>query len=281
MSTKTEYVNATRQAILSRGLSTATVENYCLAVGQFCEYVASDKVPGTPAQMVESWKMRLKFKGDAPRTINLKLNGVRFFFEHVKGIRISVEDVPALKTPKALPDIFSVEEMRAMFEKTLNRKHLLALKLGYSCGLRIGEVVRLKVQDIRFDTGSITIKSAKGMKDRIVMIDSGVVSDLKEYIQAVGNREYLFAGQSEPHIAIRTAAEYLQQAAERAGIKRRVHFHMLRHSFATHLLENGVSLRIIQDLLGHSSSKTTEIYTHVTNKCRRTPSLIARLSETL
>lgn len=280
--TKTQCIEATKQAILSRGLSSATVDNYCLAVAQFCDYVARFGVSGdTPAQMVEKWKMSRVFDNkDAARTVNLKINGVRFFFEHVKGLKISVADVPALKRPRDLPDVFSVEEIASIFKAVNNRKHLIALKLGYSCGLRIGELVRLKIRDVRFDTHSIRIDSGKGNKDRLVMMDRALAPDLSAYVSTLPPSGYLFPGQSEPHISVRTAAKYLDYAANKAGIDRRVHFHMLRHSFATHLLESNVPLRTIQTLLGHSSSKTTEIYTHVTKKCyENIPSLIGKLSE--
>lgn len=283
MSKTTEYVKATELAITSRGLSRATVRNYCASVAQFCEFAKDHCTKNqTPSDMLENWKQRLIWKKQSPRTINLKLDGVRFFFRHVKGINVTVAEVPALKRPRQLPDIFTIQEMARLFRMTNNRKHRVALELAYACGLRLGELVRLRVQDVRTDSRNVLVKSAKGMKDRNIFLDAALLPELNEYIASLGAGEYMFPGQNEPHIDKRTASKYLDHAAARAGITRRVHFHMLRHSFATHHLENGVPLRVIQELLGHSSSKTTEIYAHVTRKCyENLPSLIGNLTETL
>lgn len=148
-----------------------------------------------------------------------------------------------------------------------NIKHRAILMLIYSAGLRVGEVVKLKLEDIDSNRRLIHIKGGKGRKDRFTILSEVALKILKKYYSQYKPRKWLFSGaKPSKHISVRTVQAIFEQAKEKAGIKKEVSVHSLRHSFATHLLESGVDLRYIQELLGHKSSKTTEIYTHVTNK---------------
>jgi len=139
--------------------------------------------------------------------------------------------------------------------------------LVYSSGLRVGEVVKLKPEDIDGNRMLVFIKGAKGRKDRYTLLSEVTLKSLREYWKEYRPTKWLFPGpDKERHITIRTAQRIFETACERAGVKKEVTIHSLRHSFATHLLENGIDLRYIQELLGHKSSKTTEIYTHVSSK---------------
>jgi integrase/recombinase XerD len=148
-----------------------------------------------------------------------------------------------------------------------NIKHRAILMLVYSAGLRVGEVVKLKPKDIDSKRMLIYIRGSKGRKDRYTILSESVLKILREYWQQYKPQEWLFEGaKPEKHISIRTTQKIFEHACEKAGIKKEITIHTLRHSFATHLLESGADLRYIQELLGHKHIKTTEIYTHVSVK---------------
>ena len=149
-----------------------------------------------------------------------------------------------------------------MIETTNNIKHKLIIKLLYGCGLRVNEIVNLKKEDINFEENLIKINLGKGKKDRFVKLPSSVKEELGYYVK-LNNEDYLFPSNKGGKLTKKTIAKIVQNAAKKAKIKKRVYPHLLRHSFATHLLEQGIDLRIIQKLLGHSSIKTTKIYTQI------------------
>lgn len=162
------------------------------------------------------------------------------------------------------PDVLSKEEVKRLFSVLSNIKHRFLLKLIYSAGLRVSEAVTLKITDLDFDRRMIHIRQAKGRKDRFVMLSAAAAVEYKGYRDNVLLKDWLFPGANpDCHLSIRSAQAVFSKAAERAKIAKEVSVHSLRHSFATHLLENGTDLRYIQVLLGHKSSRTTEIYTHV------------------
>ena len=157
--------------------------------------------------------------------------------------------------------------MKDLFRAVLNPKHRMILMITYSAGLRIGEVTRLRPEEIDTKRRMINIRGAKGKKDRYTMLSEKLTKELASYLQMYQPKKYLFEGdrESKPY-SLSSIQHVFRNAVERAGIKKHVTVHTLRHSFATHLLEQGVDLRYIQELLGHASSKTTEIYTHVSTK---------------
>ncbi len=164
-----------------------------------------------------------------------------------------------------MPTILSLQEVEKIFNVTLNLKHLSALVLIYSSGLRSGELINLKISDIDSDRMIIHIKGAKGKKDRIVPLADSTLTLLREYYKVYRPKEHLFNGETKLVYSQSSLQAVFKKACKLASIQKRVTLHSLRHSYATHLLEGGVNLRYIQEILGHGSSKTTEIYTHVTN----------------
>ncbi len=166
---------------------------------------------------------------------------------------------------KALPNYLSKQEVKKLLARIDNLKHRSIVKLLYGCGLRLSELINLKISDINSDTMTIRIRNAKGNKDRIVMLSNVILVDLRNYFIQYKPNVYLFEGQGGGLYTARSVQNLVQDAAEKAGITKKVTPHVLRHSFATHLLENGTDIRYIQELLGHSSIKTTEIYTHITD----------------
>lgn len=206
------------------------------------------------------------------RQSNMHVTGKRFpysaalsfFYDKVLGIR----DIPGLsirmKTGNKLPDIYNNKDIEALIKAVKNIKHRLILLLAYGCGLRLGEIKNMKIQNIDFVRNIIRIQSGKGKKDRIVMLDETLKPVLSEYCSKCASKKWLFtSSHTGLRLAKRTIQKIYENACEKAGIHRKAGIHSLRHTFATHLLESGTDIRYIQELLGHSSTKTTEIYTHV------------------
>jgi site-specific recombinase XerD len=167
---------------------------------------------------------------------------------------------------KHLPEVLSKEEIVKIMNNTNNIKHKCIVGLLYSSGLRRAELLNLNVTDIDSKRMVVIIKNAKGNKDRISVLSPSLLKDLQNYYKAYRPKVFLFEGQKGDKYSASSVLKIVTMAAENAGIQKKVTPHMLRHSFATHLLENGTDIRHIQLLLGHSSTKTTEIYTHVANR---------------
>lgn len=195
--------------------------------------------------------------------INQSVNAVQLYYRHCVGKPLNVEQVFRPKKASTLPKILARQEIEAMLTKTVNIKHKAMLLLIYSAGLRAGEVLRLKWEDISLPDGRIHIKAAKGKKDRYTPLSLKAGNLLQQYRKQYPTKVYVFEGQYGGAYSYRSLQQIFKRAMKEAGITAPYTLHCLRHSFATHLLESGTDLRYIQQLLGHSSSKTTEIYTHV------------------
>jgi site-specific recombinase XerD len=178
-----------------------------------------------------------------------------------------IGNIPRPLNEKKLPVVLNRGEVLGLIAAAENLKHRTLLMLTYSAGLRVGEAVKLKIADIDSQRKLIHLHSTKGKKDRYTLLSDVTLVYLRRYYKAYTPKEYLFEGaEGRRHLSERTAQTVFHNAAMKAGIVKSVSIHTLRHSFATHLLEGGTDLRYIQELLGHASSKTTEIYTHVTQK---------------
>ena len=169
-----------------------------------------------------------------------------------------------------MPTVLTMEECFSIFSFVENLKHKLLLLIGYGAGLRRSEIVSLKWADILFEEHKIHVKQTKGNKDRIVMLPYAIVEVLKDYRKLYPSDEWVFAGQYKGEaLSVRTVQQVMTNAVTKAGLEKKATVHTLRHSFATHLLESGTDIRYIQQLLGHSSIKTTMIYTHITPKAAK------------
>lgn len=195
------------------------------------------------------------------------VNAIKFLYSGVlKELRI-IKDILRPKREKKLPEVLNINELLRIFKGIANIKHKTLMFIVYSAGLRVSEVVRLKIEDIDSQRKLIHIKGAKGRKDRYTLLSEVALENLQKYWREYRPNKWLFPGQNpNKHLSVRNAQVILKMAAQKAGIRKNVSIHTLRHSFATHLLEQGIDLRCIQELLGHASSKTTEIYTHVSKK---------------
>lgn len=198
---------------------------------------------------------------------NIFLSALKLFYRANRSDNLVPEDIERPRGAKRLPQVLSQDEVKRIFEVTRNLKHRALLMLVYSAGLRIGETLNLRIEDVNSKRGVIEIHSGKGDKDRQVPLSQKILDILRDYFKVYRPTEFLFEGRSETgRYSPRSAQQVLQHSVERAGIKKRVTLHTLRHSYATHLMEKGVGLRYIQDILGHRSPKTTMIYTHVSGK---------------
>ena len=196
---------------------------------------------------------------------NQLVNAIKLMVK-INNLDIILEKLERPKGAKKLPTVLSKEEIKTLIDATTNLKHKTILSLIYSGGLRISEAVNLELRDIDSNRNLINIRSGKGKKDRIVMLSSKLLKLLKEYYKEYRPSQYIFEGKNSMKYSTRSIQNIFAKSKKLSKITKQATVHTLRHSYATHLLEAGTDLRYIQELLGHSSSKTTEIYTHVSNK---------------
>ncbi len=198
---------------------------------------------------------------------NQVVNAIKLFFKTQTDLRINPDLVHRPKSAHVLPNVLSKEEIKQILNAPKNIKHKAMLCLLYSCGLRRSEILNLKITHVDSKRKLLIIKQAKGKKDRVVPLSEKIIVQLQGYYKHYRPKIWLFEGQNqEEQYSERSLANVLKQALVIAKIKKPVSLHWLRHSYATHLLENGTDLRYIQEILGHKSSRTTEIYTHVSTK---------------
>ncbi len=197
---------------------------------------------------------------------NQSINAIKFYYERVLGGRRKVYMINRPREEKFLPEVLSQEEVTALLNATENLKHKAILMTIYSAGLRIGEAINLKIKDIDSNRMQVRVEQAKGKKDRYTLLGIKTLEILRKYVAEYKPTIWLFEGAKGEAYSQKGIQAILKKSVEKVGIKKHITVHTLRHSFATHLLEAGTDLRYIQSLLGHSNSKTTEIYTHITTK---------------
>lgn len=198
---------------------------------------------------------------------NQVVNAIKLYFRAIHSERMNIDLIHRPRREKVLPNVLSKEEVKDILNSIINFKHKMMLSVIYACGLRRGELLNLKPSDILSDRGLILIRQGKGKKDRVVPLSPVLLHQLREYYKLYRPKTWIFEGdQPGKQYGERSLQLVLKRALVRTSIKKDVTLHWLRHSYATHLLENGTDLRFIQELLGHKSSKTTEIYTHVSVK---------------
>ena len=252
----------------SKRYSTNTINTYCNALKVFLVYHHQKPICNiNNHDLIEFNNSYILANQYSSSYQNQIVNAIKLFFRIVENKIIDINLIHRPKNPKQLPNVLSKEEVKAILNAPGNLKHKCMLSLIYSCGLRCGELLRLKLNDIDSKRGVLTIRQSKGKKDRITPLSDKIVTLLREYYLAYKPQVYLFEGQQKGHeYDVRSLQQVLKQALYKSGINKPVSLHWLRHSYATHLLENGTDLRYIQELLGHSRSTTTEIYTHVSNR---------------
>jgi integrase/recombinase XerD len=244
-----------------RGFSEHTQRAY----SKYCEHFVAS-LHGKPVQDVTDADVKL-FLSDlvsrtAPRSVNLARASLLFYLNEVHHKNITGIKVP--KIDKSLPVVLSKDEVVALIAATPRRRSQLLLKLLYASGLRVSEVVNLRIVDIEHTT--ITVHHGKGGKDRITILPQSLTNEVAVYVRDQRLTNLLFPGRKGKPLTTRNVQAIISRAAKRAGIQKHVTPHKLRHSFATHLLDAGTDVRVIQELLGHSNLQTTQIYTHVSQE---------------
>jgi site-specific recombinase XerD len=255
-----------KQWLRSKRYSESTVTTYSEALKSFLVFYRDKAVAAINNEDVIVYNNEHILKNKLSASYqNQVTNAIKLFFQTIRDTKMLVDKIHRPKNARTLPNVLSKEETFRLIDLTTNLKHKTLLALIYSSGLRISEAINMKLTDIDSQRMLIHVKNAKGKKDRYTLLSIKVLGLLKEYYSIYKPKTYLFEGQSGEQYSSRSAQAVLQQAAKKAGIARQISLHTLRHSFATHLLENGTDLRYIQELLGHSSPKTTMIYTHVSS----------------
>lgn len=250
-----------------KGYSRQTLKAYLGHIQRFLIYTQKDIDDLSEEDTRKYLVSLLDEKAKSHAYANQAISSIKFLFYDVLKHRNKTSDLPRPKKVHKLPEVLSQKEVNAILNSVSNMKHRVLLLVTYSAGLRVSEVVNLKITDIDSDRMLIHIKQGKGRKDRYTLLSALTLEMLREYARLYRLKDWLFPGEiEEKHLSERSAQKIFETACKRVGIVKDVSVHSLRHSFATHLLEAGTDLRYIQELLGHSNSKTTEIYTHVSEK---------------
>jgi len=244
-----------------RNFSQKTVKAYQFRVNRFLSSI------GKPSVEVSDLEIKEYVAGlldrEEPESVSQAISALKFFYLSVHKRDLVI---PYPERPRSLPEVLTVEEVRRLLSAEDNLRHRLLLELLYGCGLRVSEAVKLPWDQVNFEEGLLTVREGKGRKDRHVMLPVSIRAKLKSYLDARSDDSpYVFNTRSG-HLHVKSAQNIVEDAARRAGIKKNVTPHTLRHSYATHLLEAGTDIRIIQRLLGHSDIKTTQVYTQISTQ---------------
>ena len=263
-----------------KGFSVKTQMSYVRAVAALSKFYGN-RSPGTITdEELRRYFVHLKCKRKLARqTVTIALSGIKFFWETTLKRDFTVTGIPVPKRRKHLPVVLSRDEVRSILAQVQKPRFQACLKLIYACGLRLGEACRLVPTDIDSARGVVIIRNAKGATDRQVPIPPATVAFLREFWKSHRNRQWLFPAQScghrkgspaDRHIPLAAVQKAFKLALTSSSVHKAAHVHTLRHSYATHLLEAGINLRLIQEWLGHRSPSTTSAYTHMTEQATST-----------
>lgn len=257
-----------RSLLAVKAYSVNTIETYCSLFKRYLLYLEQLKLVASDVNesvILNYLKILVLQKKISPTLQNQTINAIKFYYEKVLYQERKTYHLERPLKQHRLPKVLSKAEIKKLLKAVSNLKHQCILELGYSAGLRIGEVISLKLTDIDSNRMLIRVEQGKGNKDRYTVLSPNLLKKLRIYFKAHRPQHFLFEGPNHQAYSSSSIQKVLKRATVQAGIRKRVTYHMLRHSFATHLLESGTDLRVIQELLGHNSSKTTEIYTHVSD----------------
>lgn len=240
-----------------------TVKTYVSCFEDYLNYYSSQDVNTLDENDVRNYLEYLIKMDRSDSYINQAINSIKFYYETVLGLPNRFYSIERPRKKRKLPVVLSKEDVSLIIKNSNNLKHKCIISLLYSAGLRRSELINLKLEDIESKRMLIRVQDAKGNKDRYTLLSETILKDLRLYYKEYQPKTYLFEGQIKKQYSPNSVGKVVSNAAIKAGIRIPVSPHILRHSFATHLLESGVDIRYIQLLLGHNSTKTTEIYTHV------------------
>jgi integrase/recombinase XerD len=253
-----------------KGYSPNTLRTYCSEFVQFLQILKSYSVLNCDQELVRRYMLYcindLKL---TENSLHSRINAIKFYFEKVLFRERMFLEIPRPKKQSKLPKVIHISDVKTIFEKTTNLKHNTLLKLCYGMGLRVSEIVNLKVKDIDSKSMQVFVERAKGKKDRYANLPESILEQLRKYYTIYKPTNYLFEGQYGGKYSIRSAQQIFKDALKNAKVNKTLGIHSLRHSFATHLLEKGTDVRFIQELLGHKDIRTTLLYTSVSDKSIR------------
>jgi integrase/recombinase XerD len=263
---KQEIIDLFNQHLRIENYSEQTIRNYLSALKLFLEYIESLQLNRVTDKEIRDYlyycKSEKKYSFSSMRQV---IATIRYLYLKVFNKPVPEALNVELRKPNNLPVVLSTNEVSKILASTTNLKHKTMLLLIYSAGLRLGELLELKLSDIDTDSMRIHIRQAKGKKDRYVMLSQNTYNILKEYIKEYNPQSLIIEGKSGGIYSPKSVQSVFKRAVQKAGIKKKVTVHSLRHSFATHLLDDGTDIRYIQELLGHKRLETTQIYTHVSS----------------
>lgn len=244
-----------------------TLKTYRNAFEEFINYYHGVELSAIDESMIVAFLQYLVTERKVSISYqNQAINAIKFYYERVVGGARKVYTIERPRQEKALPEVLNEKEVLDLFQATDNIKHKAIMMLAYGSGLRLSELLHIKIKDIDSGRMQIRIEQSKGKKDRYSILSIRLLDVLRNYVKEYKPREFLFEGVGGGQYSGRSIQAIVKAAVKKAGIKKKISVHNLRHTFATHLMEHGTDLRYIQNLLGHESSKTTEIYTHITTR---------------
>jgi len=256
-------LDKTERVLKLRNYSPRTRSAYMLYIKEYISF-SREKGIKNKQKAIEDYLLDKHQRKQSPQTINLALNAVKFLYSEVLKNPQKI-NLKFAKRSKKLPIVLSRAEIQKIIEATDNSKYRIMISLGYACGLRVSEVIHLKVADLDIDELVVHIKGAKGKKDRMCVLPEKLQNDLRNTIAGKKPDDYVFASNRGGVLTTTSLQKMFRKSLAKTQVQKPATFHSLRHSFATHLLENGVDVRYVQELLGHSNIRTTQIYTQVTN----------------
>jgi len=256
-------LDKTERVLKLRNYSPKTRKAYLLYIKEYIKF-SKKAGPKDKQQAVEDFLLDKHKLKQSPQTINLALNAVKYLYSEVLKDPQKI-DLKFAKRSKKLPVVLSRAEIERIIEANDNAKYKLMISLGYACGLRVSEVVKLRVEDLDIDELVVHIRGAKGKKDRISVLPEKLQNDLRNIIAGKNNNDFVFTSNRGGKLTTTSLQKMFRKSLAKTKVSKPATFHSLRHSFATHLLENGTDVRYVQELLGHSNIRTTQIYTQVTN----------------
>ncbi len=266
---QTDALVKMKQYLIVKRYQESTLKTYLSSFAEFLTFYREKSPLEITIQDIKTYMLyKINDAKISESTQNGIINAIKFYYEKIEGReKFYLTDLRPRRAKK-LPGFLSKEDTKKLLTATQNIKHRAILQLIYSAGLRLGELTKMKIRDIKFDMSIIEVKCAKGKKDRITILSSTVKILLLEYIDQYKPKFYLFEGQTGGKYSDRSVQNILTQAVLKSGVDENTTVHTLRHTFATHMILNGVDLRRIQEYLGHSSPETTAIYTHITDKMK-------------
>lgn len=247
-----------------RGFSERTIKSYLFHNKKFLDFIGDKDINDINSDDIKSYLSHLISKKKSTSTVALVKAALKFHYDDL--LKKNIVDFKTPKISKKLPVVLTKEEIKKIIKAAPTEKSKLMIKLIYSSGIRLSECINLKINDLELEEKIGWVRAGKGKKDRMFILSDNVIEGIKEFIEDKDKDNYLFTNKKGEKLSARNIQKIVKRAAKKAELTKDVHVHTLRHSFATHLLENGTDIRKIQELLGHANLQTTQIYTKVSTE---------------